>query len=105
MRPLSNICKGWTVTGLLKTLHLMSHDHRLVLLGAGRRKTQRCKKIRKKEKEIFFFSLLFSSVPFCLHFDLKEETKLLLQSVPGDYLDLLAEKTAASLFRKRTEQI
>lgn len=59
----------------------------------------------ERKGNFYFFSSLFSSVPFCLHFDLKEETKLLLQSVPGDYLDLLAEKTAASLFRKRTEQI
>lgn len=73
------------------------------MLGAGKRMRQRHKKIREqKSLLIILFSFLFF---FNLSFALKEETELLLQAVPGDYLDLLADKTASSLFRKGIEQI
>lgn len=73
------------------------------MLGAGKRMRQRHKKIREqKSLLIILFSFLFF---FNLSFALKEETELLLQAVLGDYLDLLADKTASSLFRKGIEQI
>lgn len=71
--------------------------------SAARSREEKAKTQKDHRGKKLFFSFSFFS--FFPSFDLKEETKLLLWSVPGYYLDLLAERTASSLFRKRTEQI
>lgn len=61
VRSLSDICKGWRVRRLLRALHLRSHNHGLVMLGAGKRMRQRHKKIREEKSllVILFASFFF----------------------------------------------
>lgn len=61
VRPLSNICKGWRVTRLLRALHLGSHSHGLVMLGAGKRMRQRHKKIREEKSLLIILFPFFTS--------------------------------------------
>lgn len=59
VRPLSNICKGWRITRLLRALHLGSHSH--VMLGAGKRMRQRHKKIREEKSLLIILFPFFAS--------------------------------------------